>query len=72
MNRREYKAARELIRANGRYALRWLEPKAAKEMGALLDVQKQLDQLAERVWWYRQTPAKGQSLLNRYRTTLIV
>lgn len=69
MYRNEYKAARELIRANGRYALRWLEQKSKAEMIMLLDIQKRLDPLMERVWWYGQTCSKGQSLLNRYLNT---
>ena len=40
MNRQAYKAARALIRANGSYALRWLEPAqrdAFESLGSLDD-----------------------------------
>ena len=45
MNRTQYKQARRLIRDNGNYALRWLEPDHAEIMH---DLQAGKDKLAER------------------------
>lgn len=39
MNRRAYRAARRLVRDNGRYALRWLTSDERQEMDALLTIQ---------------------------------
>lgn len=36
MNRTEYRAARSLIRANGKYALRWMEADAAQALSRLM------------------------------------
>lgn len=47
MNRTEYRAARRLIRDNGRYALRWLSAEAFAVMDVLVWGQ-QKDRLAER------------------------
>lgn len=49
MNKQEYKAARRLIRDNGRYALRWLSAGVREAMDNLLfNVQDSKDLLAER------------------------
>lgn len=44
MTRAEYRAARKLLRQNGRYALRWV----CQEMRNLCDIQDTKDKLAER------------------------
>lgn len=48
MNRRAYRAARRLVRDNGRAALRWLPEVERQEMDALLLAQAATDRLAER------------------------
>lgn len=48
MNRRAYRAARRLLRDNGRAALRWLAEDERQEMDALLTIQAGTDRLAER------------------------
>lgn len=48
MNRMTYRAARRLIRDNGRSALRWMGEAVRAEMGRLLAVQDSTDWLAER------------------------
>lgn len=48
MNRNEYRQIRQLIRANGRYALQWLTADELVVMEALLAEQDSTDQLAER------------------------
>lgn len=49
MNRKEYKAARRLIRDNGRYALNWIKGKARQELDHLLfNIQDSKDLLEER------------------------
>ena len=48
MNRRAYRAARRLVRDNGRYALRWLTSDERQEMDALLTIQATTDRLAVR------------------------
>ena len=50
MNRTQYRAARRLIRDNGRFALRWLPADQAAAMNALLD--KPNDLIAERAECY--------------------
>lgn len=47
MNRTEYEQARRLLRANGRYAFRWIEDEEARE--ALRDLRDGQDLLAERL-----------------------
>jgi hypothetical protein len=48
MNRQAYRAARRLVRDNGRAALRWLPEVERQEMDALLSVQAATDRFAER------------------------
>ena len=48
MNRNEYRKARQLIRENGYYALRWMNQRAAETMTTLRDINNQSDPLAER------------------------
>lgn len=49
MTRNEYKAARRLIRDNGRYALNWIEGSAREELDHLLfNIQDSKDLLEER------------------------
>lgn len=48
MNRRAYRAARRLVRDNGRAALRWLPQVERQEMDVLLSIQAMTDRLAER------------------------
>ena len=49
MNRKEYKAARRLLRDNGRYALNWIKGQARIELDHLLfNIQDSKDLLAER------------------------
>ncbi|MBS0571870.1 MAG: hypothetical protein JSS08_01255 [Proteobacteria bacterium] len=47
MSRQEYRKARKLIRENGRFAIRWLNPQAADIMDVLFFGQIK-DRLAER------------------------
>lgn len=51
MNRRAYRAARRLLRDNGRYALRWMSDDERRTMRALLAIQDSTDRLAERAEW---------------------
>lgn len=49
MTRNEYKAARRLIRDNGRYALNWIKGQVREELDHLLfNIQDSKDLLAER------------------------
>lgn len=48
MNRKEYRKARQLIRENGYYALRWMNQSTAETMVTLRDINNQSDHLAER------------------------
>ena len=48
MNRKEYRAARRLIRANGYYALRWMTIDDAATMDHLRLIKNATDPLAER------------------------
>lgn len=48
MNRRTYRAARRLLRDNGRYALRWLPASSQVAMDRLFSIQDATDPLAER------------------------
>lgn len=48
MTKNEYRAARRLIRDNGRYALRWLNGVQRAEMTGLVEQQRTADPLAER------------------------
>lgn len=50
MNRTQYRAARRLVRDNGRFALRWLPADQAEAMNALLA--KPTDLIAERADCY--------------------
>ena len=47
MNKSQYRAMRKLIRANGKYALRWLKGQALEIADALYNCQAD-DKLAER------------------------
>ena len=48
MNKATYRAARRLIRDNGRAALRWMGQQTKDEMARLLDEQDSTDWLKER------------------------
>jgi hypothetical protein len=63
MNRRAYRAARRLLRDNGRAALRWLVEDERQVMDALLTIQAGTDRLAERAsiiayWGSKPEPPK--------------
>lgn len=62
MTRTQYKAARKLIRANGRYAIRWLDAGIAEVMDVLFFGQAD-DLLAERQQFaaYLKSPAYLQN-----------
>ena len=51
MNRNEYKVARQIIRENGYYALRWLTKESAEVMDSLRNIKAATDPLAERAWF---------------------
>ena len=48
MTKRQYRAARQIIRQNGSYALRWLPEPLRSEMERVLDEAKTKDPLQER------------------------
>lgn len=50
MTRKEYRAARRLIRANGRYALRWMDDATRAVFDVLCAIQDATDPLVERAW----------------------
>ena len=51
MNRTEYRAARRLIRDNGRYALTWLDKEDRRDWTHLLDAAE--DSYSDLVWMKR-------------------
>lgn len=48
INRKQYRKARQIIRENGYYGLRWLTKEAAEVMDQLRTIQDSADHLAER------------------------
>lgn len=48
ITRTQYKQARRLLRDNGKYALRWLEPEARQVMEMVVNNKDAIDPLAER------------------------
>lgn len=56
MNRAEYEYARQLVRCNGWYALRWLPPHVAEPMARLRAIQQSYDRLAYNASGWRPEP----------------